>query len=155
MTDLAELWFGYKAMIWIWMLVSNGCMYVVGRKFTSISQAWVQMQDSSFFVLCFWSYSRVASVTWKLTQRLCLTNLKPKQNHGLANILFSILILLFPNKTSLPSQTRETWLFLGHKALKGSWGAASSAEHSEQVLHHTLAVALKDTVLLLCFSHKT
>lgn len=105
-------------------------MYVCCRKKVHIHLPGLSSDAGFFiFVLCFWSYSRAASVTWKLTQRLCLTNLKPKQNHGLANILFSILILLFPNKTSLPSQTRETWSFLGHEASKGSRGAASSAEH--------------------------
>ena len=145
-------------MIWIWMLVSNGyCMslYVLGIKFASVSYGLSSDSGVFIFVLCFWSYSRVASATWKLAQRLCLTNLKPKQNHGWANILFSILFLLFPNKTSLPSQTRETWSFLGQKASKGSRGAAGSAEHSEGVLHHMLAVALKGTVLLLHFSHET
>lgn len=162
--DLVELWFGYKAMIWIWMLVSNGCcmsLYVVilmqlelGIKFASISYGLSSDAGFLIFVLCFWRYSRVASATWKLAQTLCLTISKPKQNHGLANILFSILFLLFPNKSSLPSQMRETWSFLGQKASNGSRGAAGSTERPEQVLHPVLAVALKGTVLLLHFSHK-
>lgn len=56
--------------------------------------------------LCFCSYSRVALATWKLAQRICLTNLTPKQNHGLANISLSIL-LFFISKQNLIALTNK------------------------------------------------
>lgn len=71
-------------------------------------------------MLSFWNYSRVALVIWKLSQRFCLTNLKPKEN-----TLFSFLVLLFPNKIPFALTNKETWSLHGQEAMNGRRGAGA------------------------------
>lgn len=131
----------------------------LGTKSSSICYGLSSHAGFFIFVLYFWSYSRMASATWNLAHTLCLTKLKPKQNHGLVHILVLIFFLLFPNKTSLHS--KETWSFLGLKASRGSQGARGSAgivvgswtRWGSAEPYHMLAVPLKCIVLLLQFSH--
>lgn len=132
----------------------------LGTKSSSICYGLRSHAGFFIFVLCFWSYSRMASATWKLAHTLCLTKLKPKQNHRLFHVLVLIFFLLFPNKTSLPSQ-RRLGLSFGWRPqgeakdargsagiVVGSWTRSGSAEP-----YHMLALPLKCIVLLLQFSH--
>lgn len=88
---------------------------------------WTQMQDFLFFTFSLGSYSRVALVIWKLSHRLCLTNLKPKTKY----LVFLLGFVILKKKSHLHSQTGETWSFHGQKALNGRQGARGNAECSE------------------------
>lgn len=139
--------------------ISNGCYVFVyhisnaplelGIRFVFISSGLSSHAGIFIFVLCFWSYSRMASATWELTQTKCLTNSEPPQSQEQALLLALICFWFFQTKTHCPYKER-----LGHSLGNRPLGEATvllavwqEAERSEGVLNHTQVVSLKCAVL--------